>query len=617
MNFRLYILFFISSILILIQFILDPNIIVNNDLNGNIVPLLHFKESILVHNQFPQWNPYINQGIPTVADPLYGIYNPLIGIPILLFPYHMAIKVMYFFAIFLSCISMFKLLKLFKISNIVSSIIAITYASGTYLSSRIIAGHLEKVISFAFLPLFLLCLIKMTRAKNVLWSGLTAIILSLILFSGDIYNTLFCLYALAAVFIFYLFKDRKVSIYVALTVVFFLLFSSIKILPMIQLQDYISKIKEPFVGGLNILSITYNLFFPFDLLIPKAISLKHLSTGFGWWESLSFIGPLSFLGLFFILRSAFAKHDKGMTILVLLTVLFILLSTPDSRLNPFHYITSTVETLQYFHVPSRILALWGIIILLSLGIFLDKWNRRRFAISLLLVNLLVVYAFSQSVLANRKFEKISETLDAPLNWIKNNNKDNYYTVHDESQGYIPQDKAYLNNLLMLQSNYGLFLKRSLGEKYNFRGNSVYDDIKPGFLITNTSTKNHSLIKIKDFDSNTILYRNLRALPFARIDNVPQEVSFSPNKITILANSKGKNRLILLETNYPGWATFVDGKKTQIFNGRFLEVETLPGKYKYEFIYSSRYFCFGLLISGISLGSWLLYISKKRIKKIIA
>ena len=193
MNLGLYILFFISSVLILIQFILDPNIIVNNDLNGNIVPLLHFKQSILTNHQFPQWNQYINQGIPSVADPLYGIYNPIIGIPILLLPYQAAIKIMYFISIFLSCVSMFYLARLFKISTIVSSIIALTYASGSYLSSRIVAGHLEKVISFAFLPLFLFCLIKTTQTKNVLWCGITAIILSLILFSGDIYNTLYSL----------------------------------------------------------------------------------------------------------------------------------------------------------------------------------------------------------------------------------------------------------------------------------------------------------------------------------------------------------------------------------------------------------------------------------------
>jgi len=404
MNPFLYILFFAFSILILIQFIFDPNVIVNNDLNGNIVPLLHFKESIFDYHKFPQWNPYINQGIPIISDPLYGIYNPLISIPILIFPYQSAIKVTYFASLFIACISMFLLLRLYKISNVSSTIIALTYASGTYFASRIVAGHLEKVVSFALLPLFLYCLIKIMRAKNVLWAGLGAIVISLILFSGDIYNALFCLYSLAAVFIYSLFKDKKASFYIFLTGILFLLFSSIKIIPMIELQNYISKIKEPYIGDLNLLSLILNLFLPFDDIISKIFPSQTVSTGFGWWESLAFIGPIATLGLIYIIKALFTKRGSELSLLIVLTVLFFLLSTPGSLFNPIRYITYIIEPLQYFHVPSRILALWGIVILVSLGIFIDKWKRRKLAISLLLINLIIVFTYSQYVLFTRKFE---------------------------------------------------------------------------------------------------------------------------------------------------------------------------------------------------------------------
>jgi hypothetical protein len=131
---------------------------------------------------------------------------------------------------------------------------------------------------------------------------------------------------------------------------------------MIELQNYISKIKEPFAGGLNILSITYNLFFPFDILYRNFFSMKDYSAGFGWWENLSFIGPFSLLGLLYILKIGFTKYNKERIILSLLSILFLLLSAPDSLLNPYHYLISNVKTLQFFHVPGRILALWGMII---------------------------------------------------------------------------------------------------------------------------------------------------------------------------------------------------------------------------------------------------------------
>ena len=621
MNHRHYILFFISTIFILLQFLLTPNIINGNDLNGNIVPLLHFKESILINLQFPQWNPYIHQGIPAIADPLYGIYNPIISLPVLLFDYQLAIKVMYFIAVFLSCISMFSLLKLFKISEKLSMIIAITYASGTYLFSRIIAGHLEKVISYGFLPLFIFCLIRTIQRKNILWSGLTAIVISLILFTGDIYNAMYCLYSLFTLLLFYLFKDKKISLYLFLALLLFLLFSSIKILPMLELQHYISKVKEPFVGGLNAITFLTNLFFPYEKVLSPFFPPIYFSTGFGWWESLTFIGPFSLLGLFFIFRSAFKKHSKELSVLIILTILFLFLSSPESKLNPYHYLISSIGVLQYFHVPSRILALWSVVILVCLGLSLNQWKRKNIAYVLLTINLLIVFTYSQLIFQTTEFKKELKAMHAPIAWIKNHNPNQYYSVHLTSQSDIPQDIAYLNHLLILQSNYGLFLKGSLGEKYAFRGDKSYEDLKPGFLITSANINNSELEKIKTYDNHINIYKDSKALPFALIADKSQKAYFSPNKIAVLANSNEKNRLILLESNYPGWKAFIDGNRTEILPGRFLEVTTLPGTHRYEFVFASTTFFCGLLLSLISLFSWGFYIlynrnivSKKRFKK---
>jgi hypothetical protein len=627
MSFRNYILFFISSLIILFQFILTPDVINGNDLNGNIVPLLHFKESLLEYHEFPLWNPYINQGIPSIADPLYGIYNPIISVPILLFDYPIAMKVMYFAAFLLSSITMFLLLRLYKISERISSIIGITYACSSYLSSRVVAGHLEKVVSFAFLPLFIFCLIKTVQTKKILWSGLTAIVISLILFSGDIYNAMYCLYSLFAVLLFYLFKDKKSFLYLLSTLFLFLLFSSIKILPMVELQGYISKIKEPFSGGLTFLTFTTNLFFPFDSLLSKVFHTEDLSTGFGWWESLSFIGPFSTIGIYFLIKSAVnRKYRKEVAILILLSLLYLMLSMPGSKFNPYHYLLTTIGTLQYFHVPSRILALWSVVILLSLGIYLNKWKRQDLAITILFINLVITFMYSQQILGTNEFKKDLHGYDAPLAWIKDNNPNSYYTIHASSQSEIPQDKAYLHHILILQSNYGLFLKGSLGEKFNFRGDNLYDtykDIKPGFLITNISTQSAVLKREKSYNNNKniFLYRDSRALPFASINNKYQKAFFSPNKITIEASSKKQEHLLLLESSYPGWAAFIDGNETNIIPERFLQVKTLPGTHKYEFKYSSKSFNHGLLISLCSFFTWGFYIlynpniiRKKRLKK---
>jgi hypothetical protein len=62
--------------------------------------------------------------------------------------------------------------------------------------------------------------------------------------------------------------------------------------------------------------------------------------------------------------------------------------------------------------------------------------------------------------------------------------------------------------------------------------------------------------------------------------------------------------------------FIDNKKSKILKERFLEVETLAGLHKYEFIYSSKSFLYGLLVSCFSFIGWLLYISRKKSRRIL-
>lgn len=605
-----FILFLLFSFFFLLQFLISPNIINGNDLNGNIVPLLHFQKSILVDHTFPFWNSYMGQGLPTTADPLYGIFNPLIGIPVLLFNYQSSIKVTYFLSVLFASIGMFLLARSYRISKNVSIILALSYASTAYIMARIIAGHIEKIVSYAFLPFFLLCVVNLIRKKNVFWAGSLAGVISLILFTGDIYNALYCLYAVGAIFLYYLFVDKKVSLFLIFSVFIFILFSAIKILPMVELQHYISKTREPFIGGLNIFSFTSNLFFPFEDFSSKILGGSQIfSTGFGWWESLVFIGPLSITGLIYIVRSAFKKRSQEASILIVLSVLFLLLSTPDSRLNPIHYIISRVDILQYFHVPSRILAIWEMVILIGFGLYLDHWKKRSIAIFLLLVNFFAILFFSQYVLATRDYAKITEGYEEPLIWISKNNPNQFFTIHSTSQGEIPQDKAYLLNVPLLQSNYGLFIKNSPAEKYNFRGNKSYSDLPAGFLITNIATNSSNLNLVNKYKNNIYLYKNSDAKPFATIGGKPQKAQINVNKISITSNSS-VGKLLVYQTNYPGWKAYIDKREVPLISDRFLSIKTKSGIHIYDFVFFPSIFIYGAVVSLAAILLWSIYCYKQ-------
>ncbi len=609
MKIKLILLFIAASFIILFQFLKSPDIIIKNDLNGNIVPLQYFKESITKNHTFPLWNPYINQGIPTTADPLYGIYNPIISIPILLFEYKDAIKIIYFVSILLAMITMYLLVKEYKIRDSISILIAINYCSGTYLISKITAGHLEKIVSFAFMPLLILTVIKLIRRKKLKWAGTVGLILSLILFTGDIYNALYSLYTLLAILVFYLFKDKKISLLIFISIISFLLFSSIKLFPMIELQQYITKIKEPFVGNLNFLSIFYYLFFPFSSFYKTFLPTENfLSNAFGWWENFAFIGPFSFLGLVYLFTNKISKYKTEKKLFILLIVLFTLMSMPGENLNPLKFIISNFSILQYFHVPSRILLLFSIVVLLFFGLYAEKLHNKKYIFFLLLINLVITFCFSQYIFNKNQFDKLDKNYSTVLKHIKQNNLNNYPTVHYNSQGDLPQDIALNNKILLLQSNYGLFLKGSLGEKYNFKGNNTYQDILPGLIISDSKIELKNYALEKNFNK-IYLYKNTNTLSFATFDNKPTSFTLKPNSIIINVNSNKPGILKLLESNYPGWKVFKNGQEINLEKSRFLTITTSPGENKYEFKFISKSFYLGLAISFISLILFIAYLAK--------
>lgn len=614
-NIKTYFLFAIFAILLLAPFLLDSNTIRQNDLNGNITPLLNFKKSLIEDKKFLQWNSYINQGIPQTADPLYGIYNPVITIPVILFSPNIAIKFIYVISAFIACVSMFQLLKLWKTPYIFSTLIALTYSSSSYLAARIDAGHLEKVVSFGFLPLFLLTIVQTIRNTNLKWAGITGIILSLILFTGDIYNALFGLYSITLISLYYFLKDRKVSLYLFIAILFFLCFSAIKIIPFIELQAYISKIKEPFAGSHNLISIFYYLFFPFNLLNKIIPTQFFLSNAFGWWENFSFIGPFSIIGILFITKVSSRKNETA--IIPLLFVLFILISMPNFNLNPMHFLISNFSIFQFFHVPGRIFAFQSVVILLSFGLVLNNYFKKRILIALLIlgINLLLTIKVFEATLVTQKFPTISESDIKAVKYIAKHNPNNYYSLHLLSQGDIPQDLAFKDKTLFLQSNYGLFIKNSPADKYTF-GKPPYKSIVPGFIVTNQDTKpNTEYKKINDFENKNItIYTTNKANPFASIDNKPLKSTISTNKVTIYTVSKKDQLLTIIQNNYPGWNIYIDGKKAELTKGGLLSVKTLNGNHKYEFVFFSYSFILGLLISLFSILSFGYYIKVKKATK---
>lgn len=562
---KVYVLCFLAfSICLLSSFLLKTDIFPNNDLAGNVIPLLYFKDSISSF-QFPMWNPYVQQGIPVVSDPLYGIYNPAITLPLLFLPITIATKITYVVSVMLACVSMFLLLRFFKISELFSVLISLTYAGCSYLPGRIHAGHLEKIVSYGLIPLFFLCFFKTVREKNIMWAGLTALSITLILFSGDIYGAMYACFCLLTGCILYIWKDRRVFVCILISVLLFIAFSSVKLLPILELQGYIEKIREPFRGSQNLISVLYYLFFPFSFLLNRVFPIKSfLSQSYGWWESICFIGPFSIIGVFYIGKQLKKSKDSILLLLAMIFILLLLLSMPAFPLNPIHVLIRNIQLLAFFHVPSRVFIFMTIPVLIGFGLFLTTTRYKKFAFFIVILNFLYVAGYSHYIFVTKEFQGVSGQYRRD---ITKNVKNQDYFLKNKNLGEIPYVYAYENKTFPIRSNYGLHLKNAL----------------------NTD----------------------RIMPLGEFKGQAQPISIGVNMFSITLDTSKSGVFTVYQSNYPGFTGYIDGEKQKLVPGKFLHLKTIPGKHVYEFRFFSLSFLLGCVISIFSISMWLVVIVRKK------
>ena len=87
-------IFFIFSLCLFVPF--GINIFKGNDLIGDVSSLIYIRDSIINNHTLPLWNPYYNQGIPIISDPLSSFLNPLVLLPVLILPFGLAINLILF-----------------------------------------------------------------------------------------------------------------------------------------------------------------------------------------------------------------------------------------------------------------------------------------------------------------------------------------------------------------------------------------------------------------------------------------------------------------------------------------------------------------------------------------
>ncbi len=81
----------------------------------------------------------------------------------------------------------------------------------------------------------------------------------------------------------------------------------------------------------------------------------------------------------------------------------------------------------------------------------------------------------------------------------------------------------------------------------------------------------------------------------------EEVSYSPNHVTVKTAQEGNGFLVLLDTYLPGWTVKVDGREQTILRayGLYRAVQLAPGEHTLEFDYFPEGFKEGLIVTGVT------------------
>ena len=543
---RKLILFGVWGVMILSPWLADKSVFKQNDLPAKLVNEVYLKKAILEEGRWPQWNPLLNQGIPMAADPLSDYFNPLMGAPMLFLSREAAIKIIYVVCVVLAGTAMYLLAREAGISKWTAAL-GMTYEAGGYLAARITAGHAEKVLTYPLLPFFLLFLWR-GWSRGGKWAGAAGLIWALMLFSGDVYNWWYAGLVLGATGGYVVVTDRGKWKRVAAAAGWGLALGAVKWWPMLLTGPYLVKIREPFAGSQNIVSMVYHLFLPLSGWFKRTGWWQMVPSNFGWWEKAGFIGPVWLAAIWGKLK----LRSKGWWLAA--GTILVLAAMPAWILNPYHILVQKIDWVAGMHAPTRVWGMLGVVILVVAGKVYDGWRgKKRWVIGgLMLVNLAGVVSFFEYALIVKKFPEIQAEYEAKIN----NALSGSGIWQDAAGAQIPQDKAAERGLRILNSTYGVNLKGSAAARY----------------WTGEADK-------------------------------PEEEEFpvsywGVDEIRVSASGKDKN-LTVGQSYFPGWRVWVDGKEAELDPGSFLQTKILPGEHEYVFRYFLPRFVAALGISWLA------------------
>jgi|GEM_PF-1334237 len=317
-----------------------------------LISQAYYREAIVIFNQIPLWYNLISPGVPYIT--LTTLHNLPATLIVLIAGDILGVKIILFLTVLFGGAGMWVFSKkILEVDNLGGFLAASTYMfSGYFIVNAFHMGKIHRALGASIIPwafLFLMLSLRHKRKSHMILAGVA---MSLFLFSGSNYffQYFFFSYAIIALHSIISIKhgimrpkiDRG-SLKVVLTIgLLFLLLSSVRLLPIIELQqhsyrkfDGYEDYSDPFIGS--------------QLLDDYVGRLVSTELGWAFWDHYAFIGIIAVV---FAILSVF-HPSKMKTLLYILVCFFILYGM--GRYGPFRFITPYIPLMKSLRWPGRTL----------------------------------------------------------------------------------------------------------------------------------------------------------------------------------------------------------------------------------------------------------------------
>lgn len=293
----------------------------DSDYDSNLPIISYVVDTIRNEKRFPLWNPYVSTGISVLGDPLSGVtYLPYL-LPMLVFGVLEGWWVVVGMHAFMAGVFMWMFLRSLRMPTNIALWGGMLYMGAGSFAARVAAGHIEKVLSYPWYPLFLMLILK--KEQTLRTAALTGVVMGVVFLAGDVYALLFM-----GIFFLVISVIRAGEIGVIWTIkgigmmigAFFVI-AGIKIVPFLfwvlpEMSRYSTF--DPARGSLHAFFTWIPFVLPWGVsFYDRPIFQRLFGFWYNWYEYYAFIGlPM----IFFFWLPKIIKRREAQILLILLAV---------------------------------------------------------------------------------------------------------------------------------------------------------------------------------------------------------------------------------------------------------------------------------------------------------